>query len=59
MPQNGQVYKSVCGWFYVKQRTAVDKNTKVRSFKSNEHICKKADGPSFEVSANKASSVTL
>ena len=28
-------------------------NTKVRSFKSNEHIHKKVDGPYFEVSAKK------
>ena len=34
-------------------------NTNVRSFKSNEHIRKKVDGPYFEVSAKKASSVTL
>ena len=37
----------------------VDKNTKVRSFKSIEHIRKKVDGPYFEVSAIKALSVTL
>ena len=37
----------------------VNKNTKVRSCKSNEHIRKKVDGPYFEVSAKKASSVTL
>ena len=36
-----------------------NKNKKVRSFKSNEHIRKKVDGPYFEVSAKKASSVTL
>ena len=29
------------------------------SFKSSEHIRKKEDGPYFEVSAKKASSVTL
>ena len=28
----------------------VNKNTKVRSFNSNEHIYKKEDGPNFEVS---------
>ena len=27
-----------------------DKNTKVRSFKTNKHICKKVDGPYVEVS---------
>ena len=31
----------------------------VRSFKSSEHIRKEVDGPYFEVSAKKASSVTL
>ena len=31
----------------------------MRSSKSSEHIRKKVDGPYFEVSANKASSVTL
>ena len=31
-----------------------DENTKVRSFKSNEHIRKKVDGPYFEVSAKKS-----
>ena len=36
-----------------------NKNIKVRSFKSNEHIRKKVDGPYFEVLAKKASSVTL
>ena len=30
-----------------------NKNTKVRSFKSNEHIRKKVDEPYFEVSAKK------
>ena len=37
----------------------VNKNTKVRSFKSNDHIRNTVDGPHFEVSATKASSVTL
>ena len=37
----------------------VNKNTKVPSFKNNERICKKVDGPYFEVSVKKASSVTL
>ena len=32
---------------------------KVRSFTSNENISKKVDGPHFEVSAKKASSLTL
>ena len=32
---------------------SANKNTKVRSFKSNEHIRKKVDGPYFEVSAKK------
>ena len=36
-----------------------NKNTKARSFKSKEHIRMKVDGPYFEVSAKKASSVTL
>ena len=36
-----------------------NKNTKVRSFVSNEHIRNKVDGPYYEVSAKKASSVTL
>ena len=36
-----------------------NKNTKVRSFKSSEYIRKKVDGPYFEVSAKKASSVSL
>ena len=31
----------------------------MRSFKSSEHIRKKVDGPYFEVSAKKASSVPL
>ena len=35
----------------------LNKNTKVRSFKSNEHLRKKVDGPYFEVSAKKASSM--
>ena len=30
-----------------------NRNTKVRSFKSNEHIRKKVDGPFFDVSAKK------
>ena len=33
--------------------------TKARSFKSNEHIRNKVDGPYFKVSAKKAASVTL
>ena len=37
----------------------MNKNTKVRTFKGNEHIRKKVDGPYFEVSAKKASSVAL
>ena len=37
----------------------VNKNTKVRSFKSNEHTRNKVDGQYFEVSAKTASSVTL
>ena len=32
---------------------------KLSSFKSNENIHKKEDGPHYVVSANKASSVTL
>ena len=36
-----------------------NKNTKVRSFKSSEENRKKVDGPYFEVSAKKVSSVTL
>ena len=36
-----------------------NKYTKVRSFKSNEHIRKKVDRPYSEVPAKKASSVTL
>ena len=34
-----------------------NRNTKVRSFKSSEHIRMKVDGPYFEGSAKKASSV--
>ena len=36
-----------------------NKNLKMCSFKSSEHILKKVDGPYFEVSAKNASSVTL
>ena len=36
----------ICDYIY--------KNTKVHSFKSNEHIHKKVDGPYFEVSAKNA-----
>ena len=32
-----------------------NKNTRVRSFKSNENICKKVDGPYSKVSAKKVS----
>ena len=38
---------------------AVNKNTKIRSFKSNEHILKKVDGPYYAVSNKKFASVTL
>ena len=31
----------------------INKNTKVRSFKSSEHIRKKVNGPYFEVAARK------
>ena len=37
----------------------INKNTKVRSFESSKHIRMKVDGPYFEISAKKASSVTL
>ena len=37
----------------------VNKETKVHSFKSSEHIHKNVDGLYFDISAKKASSVTL
>ena len=49
------VVKSQTSFHTVK---VVNKNTKECSFKSSEHISKKVDGPYFEVSAKKASSVT-
>ena len=62
-------YKLHYGWCTGRRFTAAtlhntscgegNLNTKVRSFKSNEHIRKKVGGPYFEVSAKKALSVTL
>ena len=39
--------------FFAIFTSADNKNTKVRSFKSNERIRKKEDGPYFEISAKK------
>ena len=43
----------------VRPRLIINKNKKMSSFKSNEHIHKKEDGSYYVVLVNKASSVTL